>query len=291
MSAVSRRGLLSGAAAAGAALSIRTTAAAATAAPSSAERGPKIGPDDPRYGDLVMRGTNRRFVGKPDYVRVIRSTEDAVNAVQETVRGNKRIAVPGGGHCFEDFVDNSAVEVVLDLSQYAEVGFDQQYRAFSIGAGATLEGVYKAGFVRTPRSFFDFYDRHNTGDSPYAGLRPRTRSTSVGPGPCSAISTGRPAVCRGRTRSTRARTSTTRTSPSPIRSGTPRASRGTSYQGNYPRLQRIKAKWDPRNVFRHRLSIQPASNGWGAGPDPRGTGPTPQRQCDSFCIACERVSM
>jgi hypothetical protein len=30
------------------------------------------------------------------------------------------------------------------------------------------------------------------------------------------------------------------------------------YQGNYPRLQRIKAKWDPRNVFRHRLSIQPA---------------------------------
>jgi hypothetical protein len=28
------------------------------------------------------------------------------------------------------------------------------------------------------------------------------------------------------------------------------------YKENYPRLQRIKAQWDPRNVFRHALSIQ-----------------------------------
>jgi FAD/FMN-containing dehydrogenase len=28
------------------------------------------------------------------------------------------------------------------------------------------------------------------------------------------------------------------------------------YQANYPRLQRIKAQWDPRNVFHHALSIQ-----------------------------------
>jgi aclacinomycin oxidase len=30
------------------------------------------------------------------------------------------------------------------------------------------------------------------------------------------------------------------------------------YKDNYPQLQRIKSRWDPRNVFHHALSIRPA---------------------------------
>lgn len=29
------------------------------------------------------------------------------------------------------------------------------------------------------------------------------------------------------------------------------------YQGNYPRLQQVKARWDPRGVFQHALSVEP----------------------------------
>lgn len=28
------------------------------------------------------------------------------------------------------------------------------------------------------------------------------------------------------------------------------------YKDNYPRLQRVKARWDPRNVFHHALAVQ-----------------------------------
>ncbi|ONI74266.1 FAD-linked oxidase [Kribbella sp. ALI-6-A] len=143
---LSRRGLLAGSAAL---LAVPATASTATASSAAVDRGPsggKILPDDVRYSDLVQRGTNRRFVAAPDYARVIRSPRDAVDAVQEAVRANKRIAIRGGGHCFEDFVDHSDVEVLLDLSQYDEVTFDERHRAFSVGAGATLETVYKALF-------------------------------------------------------------------------------------------------------------------------------------------------
>jgi aclacinomycin oxidase len=29
------------------------------------------------------------------------------------------------------------------------------------------------------------------------------------------------------------------------------------YKHHYPRLQKIKAHWDPRNIFHHAQSIQP----------------------------------
>jgi hypothetical protein len=40
-----------------------------------------IGPDDPRYSELVRRGFNKRFEGRPDYVRLVGSADDVVDAV------------------------------------------------------------------------------------------------------------------------------------------------------------------------------------------------------------------
>lgn len=130
---------MSGAAAVGGTAVVGTGSADAA----GIKAGTAVMPDDPRYADLVLRGQNRRYVGKPDHVDVVTSTEQVVQAVQKAVRDGKRIAVRGGGHCFEDFVDSSDVEVVLDMSRLADVDFDPRHRAFSIGAGATLEHVYR----------------------------------------------------------------------------------------------------------------------------------------------------
>ena len=59
----------------------------------------KIQADDPRYTDLVRRGFNKRFIPKPDYVRLVGSTEQVVDAVQDAVNDDLRIAVRSGGHC------------------------------------------------------------------------------------------------------------------------------------------------------------------------------------------------
>lgn len=102
----------------------------------------RVRPDDPRYEDLVRRG-NRRFVGTPDEVRVVGSTEQVVAAVRDAVRAGSRVAVRAGGHGFEGFVDDPEVRLVIDLSGLTGVYFDPARSAYAIEAGATLGEVYR----------------------------------------------------------------------------------------------------------------------------------------------------
>ncbi|MEV6604911.1 FAD-binding protein [Kutzneria sp. NPDC051319] len=104
-----------------------------------------VGPTDPRYGDLV-RGTNLRFTGQPQSVRIVTSADQVVPVVREAVAVGKRVAVRSGGHCYENFVADPAVQVVLDLAQLSDVGYDPVRCAFYAQPGATLEKVYKALF-------------------------------------------------------------------------------------------------------------------------------------------------
>jgi hypothetical protein len=107
----------------------------------------KITSDDPRYADLVRRGFNKRFVGRPDYVRLVGSTDQAVDAVQDAVRNKLRVAVRSGGHCLEGFVAEPAVRVVIDTSLMRDVYYDPDMAAFAIEAGATLGDVYRTLFL------------------------------------------------------------------------------------------------------------------------------------------------
>jgi hypothetical protein len=107
----------------------------------------KIGPDDPRYAYLVRRGYNKRFAGRPDYVRLVGSTEQVVDALQEAVRGNLRVAVRSGGHCLEGFVADPAVRVVIDTSLMTGVSYDPERNALAVEAGSTLGEVYRKLFL------------------------------------------------------------------------------------------------------------------------------------------------
>ncbi|MFB7666551.1 FAD-binding oxidoreductase [Kitasatospora sp. NPDC056138] len=101
-----------------------------------------VRPADRQYPDLVW-GANRRWVGTPDYVHVVSSDAQVVTAVQQAVDSGRGIAVRSGGHCYEDFVSNSRVRVVIDMSAMNKVSYDTGRRVFAIEAGAKLGEVYR----------------------------------------------------------------------------------------------------------------------------------------------------
>lgn len=130
------------AAAAAGATGAPVAAVGAAAAPTD-----PIRPDDPRYLSLTQRGCNGRFIGKPDYYRVVHSTAEVVDAVQRAVREGRRIAVRSGGHCFEDFVDHPDIKAVIDMSPMREITYDAKQRAFCVQPGAQLAEVYRELFL------------------------------------------------------------------------------------------------------------------------------------------------
>ncbi|MFD8500301.1 FAD-binding oxidoreductase [Amycolatopsis sp. NPDC059657] len=101
-----------------------------------------VEPGDPRY-DSLTSGLNQRYAAKPARVELVRGTEDVVAAVQLAVSNEERLSVRSGGHCFEDFVFNPDVEVVVDLSAMTGVYFDTSQNAYVVEAGARLADVYE----------------------------------------------------------------------------------------------------------------------------------------------------
>ncbi|MEE4494043.1 FAD-dependent oxidoreductase [Streptomyces sp. BE230] len=147
MSGIDRRRMLGNSAAVvggiAAASVLVEPASAAPAAKGPAAKGAKVAPTDPRY-PLLTTGNNQRFVARPDYVALIRSSADAEQALRAAYRAGKRVSVRSGGHCFADFVCNPEIEVILDFSEMTDVGYDPAFRAFYVEPGARLMNVYEA---------------------------------------------------------------------------------------------------------------------------------------------------
>ena len=86
-----------------------------------------VRPSDIRY-DGLLRGNDFRFVGRPDEIRVVGSTEQVVSAVADAVRSERRVAVRSGGHCFENFTADPTVRMLVELSPMNAVGYDASRR-------------------------------------------------------------------------------------------------------------------------------------------------------------------
>lgn len=146
-SRVSRRALLAGAGTvAGGTVAAGVTGwRAAAGAPTDrpAQFAPvTIREGDPRY-DALLRGNNFRFVGQPDEIRVVTTTEQVVQAVADAADTKRRVAARSGGHCFENFTADPDTRMLLNLSAMDAVGYDPEMGAFAVQPGATLGQVYR----------------------------------------------------------------------------------------------------------------------------------------------------
>jgi hypothetical protein len=107
-----------------------------------------IGPDDPLYHAVVDKRFNKRFRANPDYVRLVSSPDEAVSAVDDAVREERRLVVTSGGHCLEGFVSDPEVRVIIDVSPMKRVYYDGELRAVAVEAGATVGETFRALFEK-----------------------------------------------------------------------------------------------------------------------------------------------
>ena len=107
-------------------------------------RDSKIGPDDPRYAQVVEKQFNKRFRARPDYVRLVSSTEQVISAVQDAVDEDRRLVVTSGGHCLEGFVSDPDVRAIIDVSPMKRIHYDPKVQAIAVECGATVGETFKA---------------------------------------------------------------------------------------------------------------------------------------------------
>jgi len=108
----------------------------------------RIFPDDPRYQAVIDKRFNKRFIARPDYVRLVSSREDVVSAVEEAVSEERPLVVTSGGHCLENFVSDPDVRVIIDVSPMKRIYYDAEMRAIAVQVGATVGETFRTLFEK-----------------------------------------------------------------------------------------------------------------------------------------------
>src|SRR6195256_6568165 len=106
----------------------------------------RIGPGDPLYHAVVDKRFNKRFSASPDYIRLVSSTDQVIEAIDEAVGEGLRLVVTSGGHCLEGFVSDPDARVIIDVSPMKRVYYDAGRRAIAVEAGATVGETFRALF-------------------------------------------------------------------------------------------------------------------------------------------------
>lgn len=83
--------------------------------------------EDPRFKTLV-RGFNQRWPAKeeqsPKNIYIVKSAEEAQEALQAVLSAKLRPTIRSGGHCYEDFVANNPGGAIIDVGLMAGIEKD-----------------------------------------------------------------------------------------------------------------------------------------------------------------------
>ncbi|MFC4564818.1 BBE domain-containing protein [Nocardiopsis mangrovi] len=124
--------------------------------------GIKVMEGDRRYPSLC-RGFNPRWSSRPEYVRLVRSSDEARYALEQAVRERPKVAkrdritVRAGGHCYENFVCSDDVRVIIDVSLLDGIYTEKQKGpkgedVVCVEAGATNGDLRKRLFLATGKT-------------------------------------------------------------------------------------------------------------------------------------------
>ena len=95
-------------------------------------------------GYSLQQGFNRRWFGtNVQYIYLCFDAQGVVNALKEIIpEYGSSFAIKGGGHCYENFVYNSDVKAIIDVSPMNDIQQDSS-GTIIMGAGATNWEAYK----------------------------------------------------------------------------------------------------------------------------------------------------